>query len=215
MGTRTVVVCVLLALSSVASGAIVSFDLSVEFSGATPPDGAAPWLNATFDDEDSPGSVMMTLTATNLTGAEFVSEWEFNLDPGLAPADLQFSSPIKTGSFDDPAISTSIDAFKADGAGYFDIKMDFSTGGGLNARFGAGEAVEYAITGADSLRAGSFSFLCTPADHGPFFIAAHVQNIGETGEDSGWITGIPDVPEPATLLLLAFGGLAILKRRRR
>ena len=210
MGKRTIVVCMLLALSSVASGAVVSYDLSVEFSGATPPVGEAPWLNATFDDEGSSGSVVLTLTTPNLTGMEFVSNWMFNLDAALDPTALDFSSPTKTGSFDAPAISTSVDAFKADGAGYFDIKMDFSTGGGLDARFGVGDAVEYTITGIDSLTAGSFNFLCTPADHGPFPTAAHVQSIGDN-EDSGWTT----VPEPATLSLLAIGGVLLLIRRRK
>ncbi len=211
MGMRRVVVCALLTLSSVASGAVVSFDLSTEFSGATPPVGASPWLNATFDDEGSSGSVILTLTTTNLTDTEFVSEWMFNLDPGLDPADLDFSSPTTTGGFDDPGIGKVADAFKADGAGYFDIKMNFATGGGLDARFGVGDAVEYTITGIDSLTAGSFDFLCTPAGHGPFPTAAHVQGIGGD-EDSGWTTA----PEPASAVLLLSGGvLAIFRRRRR
>lgn len=211
MGMRTVVVCVLLVLSSVASGAMVSFDLSVEFSGATPPVGAAPWLNATFDDEGSAGSVILTLTTPGLTDLEFVSNWVFNLDTALDPTALVFSAPNKTGSFDAPAISTGVDDFKADGAGYFDIKMDFSTGGGLDARFGVGDTVEYAITGIDSLTANSFNFLSAFAvAHGPFPTAAHVQSIAGDEEDSGWTT----VPEPATLSLLAIGGCLLIRRRR-
>ena len=215
MGMRTVVVCVLLVLSSVASGAVVSFDLSIEFSGATPPVGAAPWLNATFDDEGSSGSVLLTLTTPGLTDIECVSNWMFNLDPSLDPTNLQFSAPTKTGSFDDPLISTVVDNFKADGAGYFDIWFAFTTGGGsdLNKRFGVGDAVEYTITTTEtgaSLTAESFDFLCTPADHGPFLTAAHVQSIGGD-EDSGWTTA----PEPATLSLLTIGGGLLLIRRRK
>jgi len=211
LASRSIVICALLMVFSCGTqGALVSFDLKAEFSGATPPTGETPWLNATFDDEDSAGSVILTLTTPNLTGTEFVSEWVFNLDTGLDPTALAFSAPTKTGSFDNPDIYTWVDKFKADGAGYFDIKIDFAIGDGLGARFGAGEAVEYTITGTDSLTAESFNFLCTPADHGPFPTAAHVQSIGDN-EDSGWTTA----PEPATLSLLAFGGLAILKRRRK
>ncbi|MDY7011056.1 MAG: PEP-CTERM sorting domain-containing protein [Planctomycetota bacterium] len=214
--SRSIIVCALLMVFSYgAQGAVVSFDLSVEFSGATPPAGAEPWLNATFDDEGSAGSVTLTLTTTptpttGLTGTESVSEWMFNLDPSLNPTELIFSSPTKTGSFDNPVINTGVDAFKANGAGYFDIEFAFIIGGGPSTRFGAGDVIEYAITGIDSLTAESFNFLCTSAEHGPFPTSAHVQSIGDE-EDSGWVT----VPEPATLSLLVLGGLGILKRRRR
>lgn len=213
MGMRTVVVCVLLVLSSVASGEMVSFDMSVEFSGATPPVGAAPWLNATFDDEGSAGSVILTLTTPGLTDVECVSNWMFNLDTTLDPTALVFSSPTKTGSFDDPDIYTGVDDFKADGAGYFDIWFAFTAGGGVDKRFGAGEAVEYTITTTEigiSLTADSFDFLCTPADHGPFPTAAHVQSIG-SNEDSGWTT----VPEPASATVLLLGAIAVFRRRKR
>ncbi len=214
--SRSVIVCTLLMVFSYgAQGAPVSFDMSVEFSGATPPVGAAPWLNATFDDGGSAGSVTLTLTTPGLTGVECVSNWMFNLDPGLEPTNLLFSSPTKTGIFDDPVIYTGVDDFKADGAGDFDIWIAFETGGGVgsNERFGAGEAVEYTITTTEigaSLTAESFDFLCTPADHGPFPTAAHVQSIGDN-EDSGWTTA----PEPATLSLLAVGGGLLLIRRRK
>ena len=220
MWKRGIVVCLLLmALTCAADGALVSFDLTIEFSGATPPDGAALWLNATFDDEGSAGSVILMLTTTptattGLTGTEFVSNWMFNLDPDLDPTALDFTLLSKTGSFDDPDISTAVDDFKADGAGYFDIKIAFETGGGKDKdskRFGVGDAVQYTITGIASLTADSFNFLCTSADHGPFPTAAHVQGIGDTGDDSGWVT----VPEPATLSLLVLGGLGVLLHRRR
>ena len=215
MGTRTVIVCMLLALSSVATGAMVSFDLSVEFSEATPPVGEAPWLNATFDDEGSSGSVVLTLTTPNLTGVECVSNWIFNLDTNLDPTALVFSSPTKTGSFNNPGINTGTNSFNAAaGVGYFDIEIIFETGGGLDARFGVGDAVEYTITTTEigaSLTADSFDFLSEFAgSHGPFPTAAHVQSIGDN-EDSGWTT----VPEPATLSLLAIGGVLLLIRRRK
>ena len=201
---------ILAALGAPASGSTVSYDLSVEFSGAAPPEGSAPWLKATFDDGGSPGSVSLTLTATNLTGDEFVGSWMFNLDPTLQPTDLQFSAPVKTGTFSDPPIGLSSNGFTADGDGDYDIEFDFVEGGGANDRFGVGEAAEYTITGIAGLTADSFDFLSFPhGGQGPFHTAAHVQGIGE---DSGWVT---TVPGPASLSLLAVGAIALARRRRR
>ncbi|GAH74224.1 unnamed protein product, partial [marine sediment metagenome] len=82
---RALAFVTVLALTAGLQASVVSYDLSIEFSGATPPAGAAPWLNATFDDGGSAGSVDLTLTAVNLVGSEFVNVWLFNLDPALNP----------------------------------------------------------------------------------------------------------------------------------
>ena len=47
--------------------------------------------------------------------------------------------------------------------------------------------------------------------HGPYPTAAHVQGIGDTGDDSGWTT----VPEPASATILLAGALAVFRRRKR
>jgi len=196
---------------SFAPGAVVSFDLDVEFSGSTPPAGAGPWLNATFDDGDSAGSVTLTLTAINLTGTEFVSDWLFNLDPGLDPTELTFSlaGDPNTRGFSDPTISTGTDEYKADGDGMYDIDIIFALSGGSSVQFDAGDVAVFTLGGISSLTADSFDYLSAPAGgHGPFPTAAHVQAIGE---DSGWITtGSEPVPDPATLTLLAVGSLPFL-----
>jgi len=190
---------------------ILTFDLSMEFSGGTPPAGTAPWLRAEFNDFGSPGYVRLTMTALNLTNKEFVSKWYFNLDPVMDPTSLTFWGPYKTGSFNDPVISTGIDAFKADGDGKYDIKFRFATGGGAARRFTDGDVARYWIYGA-GVTASSFDYLSAPAGgHGPFPTAAHVQGIGPCGADSGWVT----VPEPMTIGTLGLGGLTFLVRRRR
>jgi hypothetical protein len=192
--------------------AVISYDLSIEFSGATPPAGTAPWLRATFDDGGGSGSVTMTLTALNLTGGEFVRFWDFNLDPALSPASLSFSAPSKTGTFVDPVIATGVNAFQADGDGLYDIRVEFDNAPPAD-RFGVGDSVQYTITGIPTLTASSFDFLSAPAGgHGPFPTAAHVQGIGVDGNFSGWVT----TPEPsAGAALIAVAGATAGFRRRR
>ncbi|HMQ16165.1 MAG TPA: hypothetical protein PKC49_09345, partial [Phycisphaerae bacterium] len=152
-----------LACAVAGHAAIIKFELSIEFSGATPPAGAAPWLTATFDDGGTPGSVDLTLETTNLVSNEFVFSWLFNLDPVLDPTSLSFSAPSKTGAFTDPVINTGVDAFMADGDGKFDIEVVFNSAGGPANRFGAGDSVKYTITGIAGLTAASFDFLSAPA----------------------------------------------------
>ena len=200
------------ACPAIAPGAVVSFESSIEFSGAAPPAGAAPWLSATFDDGGSAGSVTLTLTAVNLTGTEFVTDWLFNLDPNLDPTELTFSlsGDPNTRGFSDPNIRTETDKYKPDGDGKFDIEIAFAPSGGPGVQFDAGDVAVFTVGGISSLTAGSFDHLSAPAPggHGPFPTAAHVQGIGD---DSGWVT----VPEPAALLLLGAAGPILQKRKSR
>lgn len=194
-----------------AQAALTTFALSYEFSGATPPEGMAPWLTATFDDHDTPGSVDLTLETTNLTDNEFAFELLFNLDPELDASALVFSAPVKTGEFADPTIDLGMNSFPGDGGGYFDIRVDFDNSNGPSTRFGVGDAVEYTITGISTLTTDSFDFLSAPhGGHGTHATAAHIGGIGPDDGDSGWIS----VPEPGTLIVLVLGGLALLRRRR-
>jgi hypothetical protein len=205
----------------------LTFDLDIEFSGATPPAGTAPWISATFDDAVNPGFVRLTMSADNLVGTEFIDDWLFNLDPALDPTALMFT-PISNVDSVPNSISTGVDAFQADGDGKYDILFDFPPPPGTFAsEFTTGETVIYDISGIVGLTANSFDFLSAPAGgHGPFKSAAHIQGIGPTGNDSGWIapddgngggppTGSP-VPEPGTLVLMGLGlvGLGWVARRR-
>ncbi len=185
---------------------IVTFDLSVEFSSATPPAGSGPWLSATFtDDPSNSNNVLLDLSATNLTGVEFVSKWLFNLDPALDAAGLVFSDEAdKTPGL----IELGDDAFKADGDGWFDIKMSWDGLNGANP-FGAGANYSATIALSDGaggfldLDAQDFSFLSTGEGNSRdgLFTAAHVQGIGTSGEESGWVT----VPAPGASLLGMLG----------
>jgi len=214
LGFLTVILCV---CSVPVSAAIVSFDMSVIFGddGGVPTN-PSPWLNATFDDGETPGTVTLTVTVLNLVGPEKVGGVYFNLDPVFDQDDLDamaFSAPSKTGSgdspwFNDPGISKVIDGYKADGDGYFDILIDFHDDGPSKA-FTAGDAVEYTITLA-SLTANSFDFpSAVSGGQGVYNAAAHLKGLGEF-EESAWVT----TPEPATICLLGIGGLLLRRKRR-
>jgi len=211
--TRFIATCMLagllgMGISPSAPAATVVFPLVFEFSGAQEPQGVKPWGTATF--EDMEGMVLLTMANTNLVNDEFVAGWYFNLDPALDPTELVFLQTSKTGSLTDPSISTSVDAFQADGDGKYDILFEFDTsspGGTSENRFGAGESLTYKISGILGLTADSFDYLSAPAGgSGPFPTAAHVQGIGEGAEGSGWVT----TPEPSSAFLAIFGLVGVL-----
>jgi hypothetical protein len=218
LGTRHWMVAV--AFSGLLVGALalsaeaLTLELTTEFSGATAPTGTPPWGTATFTDAGA-GTVNLTLQL-NLQGAqEFLTAWYFNFDPTLNAGDLIFAYQAASSTGPAATVNLGTDAFQADGDGLYDIFLDFPPPpGSFASKFTGTETVVYQITCGDPSECGgfdseSFSFLGAPAGgSGPFFHAAHVQGIGEAGEDSGWVTGDGGngtVAAPATLLLLGLG----------
>src|SRR5262249_42451532 len=126
-----------------------------------PPSGL--WGDASFDDSGFRGSVTLILSFDSFPlSGENMTEWDLNLDPAFNPANLMFSAPVKTGTFDDPIISLQSNQFAAGGAGNFDIRFAFSNVVGH--RFEIGDEVKYTITGIPTLSARSFA---TRAPSGP------------------------------------------------
>lgn len=207
-------VCSILLLSTGAGATTLSFGLDIEFSGATPPEGATPWLTLTFDDSfGGPNTVRMTMSTGNLVGDETVTQWHFNFDPSLDPMQITFT-PVENSDSVPSAINTGVDLFMANGDGFFDIQFEFPPPPGpFGGRFTSGESVIYDLTYISPITVASFDlFSELSGGQGSFKSAAHVQSIG-AGADSGWIG---HVPEPSTALLLASGliGLAAHARRR-
>ncbi|MHC4562605.1 MAG: PEP-CTERM sorting domain-containing protein [Planctomycetota bacterium] len=204
-------IAVVLLVAATAPGSVMTYGLDHEFSGATEPEGPGPWLTMMLDDGDTPGSVTFTLATTSLTETEFVSLWYVNVDPALDATSLIFSETGSAGTFTAPSITVDPGQFSAAGADGFDIEFDFANGG-ASKRFTAGDSVTYTVTGIPTLTVGSFTFQSDLSESGQYVSAAHVQGIQD--EYSGWIGGGVGAPEPMTLGLLAFGFVAMLRRRR-
>ena len=215
----------IIAFALPAQATTLTFDLDYEFSGATPPAGSTPWITATFDDSyGGANTVRLTMSAGNLTGVEFIDDWLFNFDDTLDVTHLIFAA-IDTSYSTPNHINTGMDAFKADGDGFFDIEFDFPPPPGhFNSKFTTGETVIYDITYTSSIDVNSFDHYSAPGGGaGVYLSAAHIQGIDPDGDESGWIGpenggvgggGIP-IPEPATILLVGSGLLGFGLRARK
>jgi hypothetical protein len=199
LAALAVVAC---AFAAPARGAVLTFSLSEEYTGADAPAGPGPWLTATFDDGGSAGSVSLTVTS-HLTDAEFVDTLLLNLDPALDPSGLEFSPAYGVAT-----VALGHNAFGAGGGSTFDVELDFAAAPS-GSRFGAGDSVAYTITGIPTLTAKSFAYASNGG--GPdLLIAAQVQGIGANAGGSGWVT----VPEPSAAPVL-LAALPVACRRRR
>jgi hypothetical protein len=196
-----------------AAGFTYHFD--TVFQGAPVPGSPAPWVDATFQDI-AIGTVLLTITAAgDLPGTYFINGNSqgglfFNLNPSLDPTDLSFTTVAANGSFGD-AVLTGVDAYNADGDGYYDINVRFSTH-----TFSAGSSISYQIVDIYNafLSASDFMYIsAVGGGQGPYYAAAHLQ-----GGISTWVasTQVTPVPEPGAgaLLATALGLMGAWHRRR-
>ena len=227
-----------LLVAAPARAAVVTFELDTEFSGATPPQGTAPWLIATFEDVGA-DTVRLTLEG-NLTANEEVKGqnggWYFNLTPDSSVGSLAiaFDSSLSTGNFDGSWLFGA-DSFKADGDGFFDFRVVFGdSSGSFDFAFGSGgtfNGTEVAVFTLSMAGLDAADFNTGSENSAKSYVsAAHVQSIdiprnGEVDKDgSGWITDVnerdnsdlPGLPEPTSLAawLLGSAGLGIILRGR-
>ena len=211
-----VLLAVATSIPGISRAETISFAYTQSFSGAVPA-GSGPWLTSTFTTV-VPGTVTLTISASGLSASESIESLYFNLDPALNPGSLSFArDPASTGpTADNTALSLGANQFKADGDGLYDIRFMLPPPPGQqSARFQANEMLIYTITGVPTLTASSFFFLSQPAGgSGPFYAAAHVQQIGAANE-SGWVApAVVPLPAAVWLLLSGFGAFATSGLRR-
>ncbi len=224
----SIILLTILAVSlvpKITKGAIITFEYGSIFNESVAPAGDSPWLTAIFDDGGTAGTVQLTMDATNLGShmeesedpedmdmvMEFVSEWYFNLVPGLDPDDLTITN---TGGLVAVDVFTGADAFSKTGSGgSFDIFFEFPSSQNDPNVFIDDETSVYDLSLA-GLTASSFDAESTPkGDNDGLLTAAFVQGTGEYGQDSAWVR----VPDPTTMSLLGIGlvGLIGASVRRR
>jgi len=182
--------------------AVITWDLQLEFSGATTPSGP---INVTLS--QSGDDVILTVDAAGLSGDEYIKALYFNYDPNAnGIVDSGFSAT--SGTVNAPTVGLGDNAYKADGDGWFDIEILFDNG--VGGRFDADEAIT--LTFEDTTEA-NFLFFSDGGGNSPdgLYVAAHVGGIGPTGDDSGWVT----VPETSTYVAAALLLIPILVQLRR
>ena len=213
----------ILAATSIPANALI-FPLDVEYDGVNlEPHRATPWLTATFEDIDPTDGiprVQLSMYASGLTAAEFVSEWYFNFDPAVAVGDSFVFTPDYVEGSSGPNFFSfgrgwdSSDAGGEIGHG-FDFFFVFPAANAADSaqRFTAGETAVFIFTGtgaSSQLTAESFNFL---NETGYFYSAAHV----EGDQYGGWIgaeRSIAAIPEPATIILIGTGLASLFCIRR-
>ncbi len=208
-------------------------ELGYEFSGAAPPASVTkPWLTAKLFDNSyganpfgvsvATNQVLLSMETTNLTGTEYVSGWYFNFNPAKTVGNLAFAFQSGTGR-QGGWVDKAVNAYKADGDGYFDIRFNFPNAAA--SRLTNAKDSLYLVTissGTISVADFMFDSVDGPVGKTGFPSAAHVHGIGSSGALSGWITdgggdGGGIVPEPAfyqMAALLGLGGLGLLRLRR-
>jgi hypothetical protein len=183
------------------NGVVVIYDFHPIITNAVP-GVQAPQVEATFTDIN-PGKVLLTITTSDLTSGEFLSDLYFNFDPADNVKRLYFS---RLGSPSLPAVSkifTGQNSVLADGDGYYDIHLKFIKAS--KGRYFDNGCVTYQIV-EPGLDASDFAFLDTlGSGTGSYYVLARVRKICG---DSEWLVCSSiqpprPAPEPASIVLFA------------
>lgn len=191
------------------------FSLDLVYAGSATPQGAPPWLTATFENVGT-NSVQLTLaySALDAGSSNYINSWFLNFNPEQEVLGLNFT--LVSGVAADPIIKAA-DGLRAGGDLLFDVQFSFAANS-----FNPGASSVYLITSTvDSIDALSFSFLSTNASSlTNYYSAANILGSGSwiasaTAQTPG--PGPSPVPEPATAILLgiALTGLTFFGSKRK
>ena len=160
------------------------------------PSDQTPQIEAVFSDIH-PGKVVLTIICSDLAEGEFLSDLYFNFNPVDDVNQLHFThySTVTTGE----------NAFDVEGYGYFDIHVHLAKAS--KARYSNGRSLSYRIAGP-GFDASDFAFLDSLGSvAGSYYALVRVQGPCSSSEWLGCSSIQPpqSVPEPASIVLLAFG----------
>ncbi len=206
--TKTLAVVTLFGLAGVANASIVTFTLSNEVSGSGG-ELTAP-ITVTLDDQDTAGTVNITIDMSALPQEEFMSALYLNFDPAKSPAGMTITD---TGAQASTSIAAGSDCCKPDGQADHDVQINFPEAAAD--RFTGGETYTGTLT-LVGLLATDFEYLSESGN----CAVARVQGLGPDAQNSGWFDCGDEPPqevvEPGSLALFGLGvGLLGLFGRRR
>lgn len=190
----------------------LQFDLDTEFSGGTEPSGTAPWLTATFDNNDTNDfdttTVLLTMDSSSLTGTEGILDWYFNFDPNENSSNLTITyvSGAQASS-----INQGDDSWMANGDGKYDFQFLFN-----DEEFNPNMTSVYEVSYTSAITFNSFNFLSAPdGSPGVYGTAAQINDINGNNQGSGFIGASAGaiVPEPVSSSLFLVGAATLGFRR--